>query len=434
MSRHPQLTIGLSLAPTWLVNEGWRAEDSGIERLYSVEFALEIARAAEAAKLDFVFRPDASFLPVPVMEQSFGFASLDPTLLIAALASQTRQIGLMTTISTTFVDPYTIARQLMSLQWMTKGRAGWNVVTGLDGHFNFSMAERPSSQDRHARAIEAVNVARALWQSFPPEALLIDRSSGRFADTALLAPINHAGTAFQVQGPLNIPQFDGPRMPIMQAGSSPSGIDLAGRVADMVFAQTPDIKSALALQHALGARATAHGRRPEDVRLLPGLSLYLAHTKAEALALFHANHIRVAPEQKIMRIRNAMGLDLSDRRMEERVTRHDLEGLSLPQSDYAQNIAAIIIKEEPRLGDLLTRREVLASVHWQIIGTVEEAACEIEDWFKRGAVDGFIATPGGDRSSLDLCLGQLIPLLGKSGIFRSEYTGASFAQNLGLRC
>lgn len=157
-----KLCIGMSLAPTWLSNEGWRAEDSGIEGLYSADFAVDIARRAEAAHMDFVFRPDASALPVPVLEQSFGFSSLDPTLLLTALVRETSKIGLVTTISTTFSHPYTIARQMMSLHWMSRGRAGWNVVTALQGNQNFGLADMPGSAERYDRAEEFVAAAQSL--------------------------------------------------------------------------------------------------------------------------------------------------------------------------------------------------------------------------------------------------------------------------------
>lgn len=432
MSCEPQLCIGLSLAPTWLSGEGWRAPDSGIEGLYSSDFALEVARRAEAAHLDFVFRPDAHFLPVPALEQSFGFSSLDPTLLMAAIARETSRIGLLTTVSTTFAHPYIAARQLMSLHWLSRGRAGWNVVTALAGHENFGLAEMPPSEIRYARAREFVEVVQALWQSFPDEALLIDRAAGRYADTGQIRPVAHRGAHFAVQGPMNLPRFPGPRLPMMQAGASANGIELAAGLADMVFAQTATIEAARAMRRALSDRAEAQGRAPRDVRLLPGLSLYLGETRAEAQELFLATHRRMTRAQRVARLREATGLDVEGWADDARILpAHLPPAPPLPQQRAAfDRVAAALAGGVCTVAGVLSGPEILGSVHWQIIGTVEDAAAEIGDWFRAGAVDGFVAVPGGSARSLELMLGSLIPRLAQEGLFRRGYRGATFWEHL----
>ncbi len=422
----------MSLAPTWLSGEGWRAEDSGIDGLYSSDLALDVARRSEAAHLDFVFRPDASFLPLPVMEQSFGFSSLDPTLLLAAIARETRRIGLITTISTTFGHPYLAARQLMSLHWLSHGRAGWNVVTALQGNENFGLPEMPSSDARYARAEEFTEVVQRLWASFPARALLVDRARGRYADTDLILPIDHQGQNFSVRGPLNLPEYPGPRLPLMQAGGSAMGIDFAGKAADMVFGMTPDVDTALRMRGQLSARALAHRRQPRDVRLMPGLSLYLAPTRAEAMDLFMANNIRITRNQRADRLREAVGLDVADWPDDRPVRLADLPAahVSPRTAAHVAAIRAIIDRDSPRLGDLLARPELLASVHWQIIGTPDDAAAEIGHWFRAGAVDGFIPVPGGSVRSLDLTLEALIPRLARAGLFRDRYHGETLMEHL----
>lgn len=422
----------MSVAPTWLSGEGWREPGSGIEGLYSSGFALDIARRAEAAHMDFVFRPDASFLPMQMMQQSFGFSSLDPTLLMAALARETTRIGLVTTISTTFGHPYNAARQLMSLHWLSRGRAGWNVVTALQGNENFGLPEMPSSEARYARAAEFTEVVRRLWSSFPSEALLVDRETGQYADTDLLLPIDHQGANFAVRGPINLPQFPGPRIPLMQAGGSAQGVDFAGQVADMVFAQTPDIDSALALRTQLSERAFAHRRHPRDVRLLPGLSLYLGETRAEAQALFLATHTRVDRAQRIARVREFLGLDLSEWPAERRVTTSDLRQDFAPRRcrTHCDALRCVIRDLGPTVDELLARPEILASVHWQVIGTADDAVSEIVRWFGAGAVDGFIAVPGGSIRSLDLLLTAVIPALVKRGLFRKAYRAETLLGHL----
>lgn len=428
MKLRPHLCIGMSLAPTWLSGEGWRRADSGIEGLYSADFALDIARRAEAAHLDFVFRPDASFLPVDALDQSFGFSSVDPTLLMAALVRETDRIGLVTTISSTFGHPYAAARQIMSLHWLSRGRAGWNVVTALQGNENFGLPEMPSSDARYARAEEFTDVVERLWSSFPSRALLVDRDSGRYADTDLILPIDHHGAAFDVKGPLNLPEFPGPRIPLMQAGGSPRGIDFAGKVADMVFGLSPDIASARATRDQLSTAARRHKRHPREVRFLPGLSLYLGDTREEARDLFLANHARVTRPQRIERIAAATGLDLSDWPEDRPITTADLAKPGA--GGQYDKLLRLIDGEGPTLAELLDRPETLASMHWQVIGTVEDARAEITRWFEGGAIDGFVAVPGGAPSSLDLTLGELIPRLAETGHFRSAYSGDTLLHHL----
>ncbi|WP_112310968.1 NtaA/DmoA family FMN-dependent monooxygenase [Pseudogemmobacter bohemicus] len=432
MKLRPKLCIGISLAPTWLSGEGWRLPGSGIEGLYSSDFALATARAAEAAHLDFVFRPDASFLPLPVMEQSFGFSSLDATLLMTSIARDTAKIGLITTISTTFGHPYLAARQLMSLHWLSQGRAGWNVVTALQGNENFGVSEMPSSEARYARAAEFTEVVRRLWASFPADALLIDRDAGRYADTDLILPINHRGPGFEVQGPLNLPAFPGPGLPLMQAGGSATGVDFAGQVADMVFGMTPDLASASRMREALSARALAHRRAPQNVRLLPGLSLYLGKSRDEARALFQANHRRVTRAQRIQRVQEATGIDLSTWPDDRKVTLADLPKAHNSQRSpsHCALLRHIVEADSPTVAQLLARPEILSSVHWQIIGTPEDAAIEIAAWHEAGAIDGFIAVPGGAPESLRLTLEDLVPRLVEDGRFRRNYQGQTLFSHL----
>ncbi|AMY71489.1 NtaA/DmoA family FMN-dependent monooxygenase [Frigidibacter mobilis] len=427
------LCIGMSLAPTWLSGEGWRSPDSGIDGLYSGALAVQTAKAAEAAHLDFVFLPDTLSLTVEPMAQSFGFASLDPTLLMASLAHQTRKIGLVTTISTTFGHPYHVARQLMSLHWLSGGRAGWNIVTALQGHENFGLDRMPDSAARYARAAEFTAAVRALWASFPAEALIVDRAAGRFADTARLGPADHAGPDFRVKGPLNLPGFPGPRLPLVQAGASGPGRDFAASVADLVFAPTPDMEAALELRADLSARAIGHGRAPADLRLLPGLSLYLAPTRREAEDLFHHTHSRLDPARRIARFREATGLDLTDWPSDRPVTLADLpEPASPPKTQtHADLMRRMIARDAPLPEDLLSRPELLSASHWQIVGTPEQACAEIRRWHAAGAIDGFICTPGGAPSSRDLALNELMPRLAEAGLFRKAYASDSFLGHLG---
>lgn len=427
MSVRKKLHIGMSLAPTWFNGEGWRKPESHVEDLFTSDFALDIARRAEAAKLDFVFRPDALYLPVEALETGPTFTSLDPSLLLAALARETRHIGLVTTVSALFVPPFVIARQLQSLNWLSHGRAGWNIVTAFQGHENFGLEAMPTSQDRYAQATECVETVRRLWQSFPAEALKVDREAGRYADTSRIRPLEGAGA----RGPLNLPAHPA-RIPLMQAGASENGRDFAAATADLVFAATPDCDAALELRHDLRSRTQARGRNPDDLKVLPALNLYLADSYAEARDLFNETHARVDVARKLAVIRTQIGLDLTDWPRTRAVTVNDLPPPleNVPSLTHAHLLRRLIEREAPTLEDLLRRPEVLTASHWQVVGTVDTAFAEVRDWFQAGAIDGFVIAPGGSIQSAHLALEGLVPQLANAGLFRTDYSGATFADHL----
>ncbi|MDM7853136.1 NtaA/DmoA family FMN-dependent monooxygenase [Pseudochrobactrum kiredjianiae] len=429
---HKQLHIGMSLAPTWLSGDGWRHEGSNIEHTFGTDFFVDIARRAEAAKLDFIFRPDSLFLNAPIMETSPGFGSLDSTVLMAALARETSKIGLLSTVSTTFMPPYVVARQIMSLHQISNGRAGWNIVTALDGNENFGLETMPSSDERYARAAEFTEVVRSLWESFPDAALKRDRQSGQFADTSLIQPVHHEGAHFKVKGPLNLPSYRDVAIPLFQAGASPAGRSFAASVADAIFSATPDLDAAIDLRKDLRSLAESHGRKADDVRLLPGLSLYLAPTRKEAEELFIYTHARTSRARKIASIRDMTGLDLTNWADDQPVKAADLPPVPvvLRSKTHAGLLRRLIEREEPVLRDLLHRPEVISAGHWQVIGTVDDAVESVKHWQEAGAIDGFITAPGGSSGSMNLALDELMPRLSEIGLLRSEYSGNTLANHI----
>ncbi|MEG0859211.1 MAG: NtaA/DmoA family FMN-dependent monooxygenase [Pseudomonas sp.] len=432
MTTHKRLHIGLSLAPTWLSGDAWRRADSNIEGIFTSDYAIDLAQRAEAAHLDFVFRPDVSFLAAEMVESGSGFASLDPSILLAAVAQATTRIGLVSTVSTTFYPPYVVARQLQSLNWISKGRVGWNIVTALQGNENFGLSQMPSAEERYARAAEFTQVVHQLWDSFPADALKIDRANGRYADASKVKAIDHEGHYLKVKGPLNVPAFADARIPLIQAGASESGRDFAASVADLVFAPTPDIEAALELRRDLSARAKHHGRAPQDIKLLPGLSLYLAPTREQARAVFMETHARLDRPRKFASIKEMTGLDLQNWPLDRAVTRDDLPPpLAHTSSRTHTNLLRRLLERESlTVDELLLRPEVISAAHWQVVGTVDDAVESICQWAAAGAIDGFIAAPGGSLQSVQLFLDQVMPRLVARGLFREGYSGSTFAQHL----
>jgi len=435
MTPSKKLHIGMSLAPTWLSGDAWRRPDSGVDGLYGSDFYLDIAQRAERVKLDFAFLPDSLFLNTTLLVSGTGFASLDPTLLLASIARETSRIGLLSTASTTFFPPYIVARQIQSLNWLSNGRAGWNIVTALDGNGNFGLSEMPSPEDRYARAAEFTEVVRQLWESFPQDALTLDKQGGRFADPGQVRSIDHQGAFFRVKGPLNLPRYDKAPIPLVQAGASEAGRAFAASVADAIFASTPDMAAAIDLRSDLRRRAKTQGRQGDDIRVLPGLSLYLAPTQSEAQDLFAETNARVSRQRSFATVLEMTGLDLSDWPESKKVTAADLPRApdKVRSRTHSQLLRRMIERDEPTLEDLLRRPEVIGSAHWLVIGTPADAVGAIKDWAAAGAIDGFVAFPGGSTDSVRLFLEQVVPALGDLGLFRQDYRGTTFFDHLNDR-
>lgn len=427
-----KLCIGLSLAITWLTGNGWRRPDSRVEDIHSPDFYAGIARQAEQAHLDFLFRPDALFLDPQVLAHSPGFSSLDPTVLLASIARETRRIGLVTTASTSFYPPFVVARQLQSLNLVSQGRAGWNIVTSLDGNQNFGVDQMPPSTERYDRALEFTEVVRRLWQSYPREALLIDRAAGRYADAEQVQSIDHVGRHFRVKGPLNLPEHAAGAIPLFQAGASDAGRDFAARVADAIFAASPDIEAGVELRRDLRERTVRHGRGADAVRVLPGLSLYLGRTVQEARDLYRETHAQQNLARKHAYLRDTLGIDISTLRTDRRITADLLPAADRPvrSRTHADLLRRFILREQPTVEVLLARPEVVGSAHWIVVGTADDALREIIARVEAGSADGFIALPGGSLQSLQLFFGELMPRLVGKGLFRSEYAGTTLREHL----
>lgn len=414
-----QLVIGLSLTATWLK----RAAQDRIPDQDPVGFNIRLARMAEAAKLDFVFKPDTMF--VPTGTPATGSAHLDPTLALTTVALNTRHIGLVTTISTSFNPPYVTARQLQSLHWISGGRAGWNIVTSLEGAGNFGADSMPPAQQRYCKAAEFVDAVKALWHSNPaPEQ----------ADGQALQPINHHGAFFRVDGPLNIAGHPAGDPPLFQAGASDTGRNFAASIADAIFAATPDMAAAQELRADLRRRAVARGRPADAVRVLPGLYFFIAETREQAWDQYHLAHDHLTREQRFAKLRMILNVDLSHLPDDRQLTESDLPAPDHPvrSRTHADLLRRYILKHQPTLGEVLKRPEVIGSAHWVSVGTVEDVLADIIAWHDAAAIDGFIALPGGSEDSMRLFFDRLMPRLTDLGRFRNDYAGATLASHLAV--
>lgn len=424
MAPHKQLHIGLSLTATWL--KGRRPEPGDVgEPANPTALFRSLARAAERAKLDFVFKPDALVMHPGPASGSPGFIGLDPTLMLAAIAHETGKIGLVTTVSTSFNPPYVAARQIQSLQWISNGRAGLNIVTSIEGAENFGDTPMPPPDIRYRKAAEFTAVLRALWNSHPHEAL---------SGTTASRTIDHSGEFFSVRGPLNVPGHGAGPAPLFQAGASDIGRDFAASVADATFASVPDMQAGIDLRRDLRRRAQGHGRNPDAVRVLPGLYFFLAPTREEAWAMHARAHAHLTAEQRRASVKSILGLDLGDLAPGDRITPAMLPDreMAVRSRTHADLLRRFIETNRPTVDALLARPEVVGSAHWVSVGTVDDVLHDIVTWFEAGAMDGLIALPGGSLGSLDLFLNELVPALAERGLFRRDYGGSTLREHLRL--
>lgn len=417
-----QLHIGLSLTATWLKGRPHDPADVSWQG-NPADYYVRLARLAEAARLDFVFKPDALFLLPMMAGGQLGNEGLDPTVLLAAIARETEHIGLVTTASTTFNPPYVVARQLQTLHAISGGRAGWNIVTSIDGAENFGDAPMPSADERYQKAAEFTLVVRDLWQSYPYAAQVSGMG---------VAPIAHRGHHFSVRGPLSVAMPPAGPMPLFQAGASPTGRDFAASLADATFAATPEMAAGVELRGDLRRRAEAHGRNADAVRVLPGLYFFLAPTREEAWDMHRQAHAHMTPERRHKSVQSILGLDVSNLPPETRINSAMLPDSAEPvrSRTHAELLRRFIAAREPSVGELLARPEVVGSAHWVSVGTVEDVVDDIVAWFEAGAMDGFIALPGGSYQSVMLFFEQVVPRLAALGLFRKAYSGSTLREHL----
>jgi len=348
------------------------------------------------------------------------------------MARNTSRIGLICTVSTTFHTPFHAARMLASLDHISHGRIGWNVVTSMfDAEArNHSTAQMPASATRYARAAEFIDVALALWDSWDDDAVVAQRN-GCFADAARIRPVDHAGQYFQVAGPLNIPRGPQGRPVLFQAGASESGRDLAARYAEGIYAVTYDLTSGQQYYADVKRRIASQGRDPAGVPIMPGLVTFLGATEAAARAKQAEVDALLPVEQSLAQLGTFIGQDCSDWELDAPVPAlPSATEFSGPQGRYA-TILRIIESERPTVRQLLGRLAA-GGGHCTMVGTPEQVADTIEEWFVSGAADGFNLMPPILPDSLEEFIDRVVPLLQRRGLYRTDYAAATLRGHLGL--
>jgi FMN-dependent oxidoreductase (nitrilotriacetate monooxygenase family) len=361
---------------------------------------------------------------------------LEPITVLAALAVSTSRVGLIATASTTYTEPFNLARQFASIDHISNGRAAWNIVTSwlATAAANFGGDGQVSHADRYARGEEFMAVVEALWDSWAADAVVDDRASGVYAKADRIRPINHRGDFYRVEGPLNMPSCPQGRPVLVQAGSSDTGRRFAARHAEAVFTAHMAKATAQEFYADLKRLAAEEGRAPDQVLILPGLSPMIAGTEAEAQRLAREANDLTDPEVGRKRLSNRFGgHDFSHLPLDRPLSPEDFPDPSTVQA--ARSRTEVIVNLVRR--DKLTLRQLLgylagARGHYVTAGTPEQIADLIEDWFTDGAADGFNIMPPLLPIQFDVFAAEVVPLLQRRGLFRTEYEGSTLREHYGL--
>jgi len=429
MTNQRMMRLGAFLAGTGSNMASWRHPDAVPDAAINLDYYKQLTRRAEEAKLDFVFFGDGLY----ISEKSHpNFLNrFEPLTLLAALAMDTKQIGLAATLSTSYSEPFTVARQFASIDHISEGRAGWNIVTSpLEGSaLNYSKAEHPQHDLRYRMAVEYLEVTKGLWDSWEDDAFVRNKETGQFIDPHKLHRVNHKGEFFSVQGPLTISRSKQGRPILIQAGSSEAGKEFASQVADAVFTGQATIEDAQEFYQDVKGRAVKHGRRSEEILMLPGCNPIVGATSEEAEAKYQEISNLVVIDDAL----NYLGRYFNDLDF----TQYDLDEQFPDLGDFARNgweSATDRIKKVSREEGLTLRQMALRSTTPKspFIGTPEQVADTMQSWFEAGAADGFMMNasvlPQGFNDFVDLVL----PVLKDRGLFRTEYEHDTLRGNLGL--
>ncbi|MGC9671077.1 LLM class flavin-dependent oxidoreductase [Planosporangium sp. 12N6] len=431
-TRHGTLHLNAFLMGVGHHEAAWRLPEADPFAHVDVAHYQHLARIAERGKLDSLFLADG-----PVLWNDLGrrpAGTLEPTVLLTALAAVTKHIGLIATASTTYNEPYNLARRFASLDHISGGRAGWNIVTTADlqAARNFNLDSLPAHRERYERAAEFVEVSLRLWDSWDDDAALGDKAAGVWGDSAKIYPPAYAGKHFQVAGALNVPRPPQGHPLLVQAGSSEDGKDFAARYAEAVFTAHQTLADAQAFYADLKRRALGHGRDPDTVKILPGIVPILGATEAEARALEAELGRLIRPEYALPQLAELLKVSPAALVLDRELP------ADLPDEDAiegAKSRRTLVVNLARR--ERLTVRELIGRLgggrgHFTVAGTPAQVADTIVEWYENGAADGFNIMPPVLPSGLSAFVDHVVPILQQRGLFRTDYDGRTLRDNYGL--
>lgn len=430
-----QFSLGAFLMQTGHHIAGWRHPQAQADAGSNFRHYVDLARKAEAAKFDAIFLADSVGVRsthLPSLARTARADHFEPLTLLAALAAVTERIGLIATVSTSFNEPFNVARKFASLDQISGGRAGWNLVTSSGGAEarNFNREAHFEHALRYERASEFHDVVIGLWDSWQEDSFLRDKKSGIYLDSDKLHVLGHKGTHFQVQGPLNVNRSPQGRPVVVQAGASEAGKDLAARTAEVIFVAHQTFEEARGFYADIKGRLARYGREPDEVKIMPGIFPVVGRTEAEAREKFEQLQSLVDPVVGLALLSTVIGdIDLSG---------HPVDGPvpELPPTNGPKSRQQLLVDLARREG--LTIRQLYLRIagargHQQVVGTPVQIADQLQQWFEEGAADGFNIMAPWFPGGLDDFIELVLPELRRRGLFRSDYQGRTLREHLGLR-
>jgi FMN-dependent oxidoreductase (nitrilotriacetate monooxygenase family) len=428
------MKLGFFLYGTGHHIASWREPGVQANANQSLRHYIDITQTAERAKFDFVFNADSNSTFGPDDPNSWKRKTdamrLEPLTLLGALAAVTSRIGLISTATTTYLDPFHVARVFASLDQLSEGRVGWNVVTSSAASeaFNFSRDKHVAHADRYRRATEFLQVVQGLWDTWEDDAFILDKKAGLFFDPDKMHMLHHKGEHFSVRGPLMVPRSPQGQPVIVQAGQSDAGRELAARTAEVLFTVSQSLDHARTFYNELKALTAKYGRSPDSIKIMPGVLTVIGRSRDEARDKFELLQEMIHPELGVPALSDIVGMDL---------TPFPLDGPlpDVPLSNTQQGRQKVVV-DMAREGKLtirqLYKRVATARGHRVVVGTAIDVADALEEWYRGGAADGFNIMPQVLPAGLNEFVEGVIPELQRRGLFRTEYAGKTMRENLGL--
>lgn len=427
-----QLHLGYFLFGAGYHPAGWRLPESKANGSYDIDFIVETVQKIEQAKFDFFFLGDR-LATTPEMQHVFPsqMTRLEPFTLISYLAAKTTKIGLIATVNTTYSEPYHIARSTTSLDHLSQGRASWNVVTGADPNvaLNFSRDHHWDNEKRYDYAEEFIEVVRGLADTWEDNSLPMNKETGQFADPEKVHVLDHVGENFSVRGPLNVLRPIQGQVPLITAGYSPRSQQLAAKYADMVFTGGNDLEEAKQFYREVKQKVAGYGRTEGELKVLPGLVPLVEETDEAAIEKYHELTQLIVTDYDLTALSNRIGYDFTKHDIDDPLP--NLEGTKQGEK-WRRLTSAAIGTDELTIKDVFYFFSSAVRGHLFVVGGAQKIADLIETWFVEKAADGFNVCPPYLPGGLDRFIELVIPRLQQKGIFRTDYSGNTFQDHLGI--
>lgn len=428
-----QLHLLSSLATPGQLRMSWRRQGADPLAYLDIDHFVRLAQVADRAGIDAVFLGDG-----PALRGEIATApgtGIDPLILLGHVAALTERLGVIGTSSTTYNSPYNLARRFQSLDVVTHGRAGVNIVTthSPEAAANFGLAEHPDKDRRYRRAQEFLEVVTGLWDGWAPDAIIADKQSGRYADPAKIRALDHHGEFFDVAGPLSLPAGPQGRPLVVQAGGSEGGLRLAGTFADAVFTVAQTRAKAIAFREEIRGRAQALGRDPDKVKISLGVTVIVAATEAEANRRRDELFSMMPVESLAAKLATQLGLDPARFGADDVVSiddLHEIPGVEL-RSDGFQASNRAMVAERPLTLREMVLRTTGGSGHRLVVGSAEQVADDLESWWRDGTCDGFTVMAADASADFESFARLVVPILIERGLFVPSEAGSTLRERLG---